>query len=80
MKPIAKSKSQLALELGLSESTLRRGLKDLGFPNTGRLLSPKEQVYLLQALGFPPPDWAMTCSADAEEDAVRDGLTPIDGI
>ncbi|MCC6463200.1 MAG: hypothetical protein IT260_22215 [Saprospiraceae bacterium] len=68
MKPIARSKSQLARDLGLSESTLRRRLKDLDFVRTGRLLSPKEQVRIRQALGFPPPDWAMPWPANAEED------------
>lgn len=51
--PKAKTKGQFALELGMSESTLRRRLKALNIPFTGRLLSPKDQEMIRRALGYP---------------------------
>lgn len=75
MKPKAKSKGQLAHELGFSESTLRRRLREVKFPKTGRLLSPREQLFIYEALGYPPPAWAAIV-VDKEEDFEQnpDGL------
>lgn len=68
MKPKAKTKGQFALELGISESTLRRRLKNHRIPLTGQLLSPLEQAAIRRALGFPPPDWMV----DPKSEALRD--------
>lgn len=49
-----KTKRELAQELGLSESTLRRRLNALEMNTSGKLLSPIDQVAIRMALGVPP--------------------------
>ncbi len=53
MTPSFKTRQQFALELGLSESTLRRRLRSLQLKTAGKLLSPVDQETIRRQLGFP---------------------------
>lgn len=51
----AKTREELARELGMSYSTLWRRIRETGRRYPRRLLSPREVEEIKSALGFSPP-------------------------
>lgn len=48
----AKSRKEMAIELNLSLSTFKLRLKEIEFDNGGRLITPRDQIKILNELGY----------------------------